>query len=213
MTDFWEQVTPELTAPLNRKKVKPPPKGKYGEYVEAHHVISEANRIFGHGAWSYGVSELRLTNATVDDQKKHHVGYLALVTVEIGDVRKNDVGHGQGHGRSEGDAHDSAVKEAVTDGMKRALRTFGNTFGLALYDKTQADVADPEAEAKAAAQEDHDISMACADLEGATDVEGLKAIWAKCLHAWGDPENIPAEILRTKNTMKAQLLGEDRSAA
>ena len=33
-------------------------------------------------------------------------------------------------------------KEAETDARKRALMTFGNPFGLALYDKTQANVAD-----------------------------------------------------------------------
>src|SRR5262249_13193550 len=34
------------------------------------------------------------------------------------------------------------VKEAETDAMKRALMTFGNPFGLALYDKDQTNVAD-----------------------------------------------------------------------
>ena len=36
-----------------------------------------------------------------------------------------------------GQAHESALKEAETDAMKRALMTFGNPFGLALYDKQQ----------------------------------------------------------------------------
>ena len=37
-------------------------------------------------------------------------------------------------------AHESALKEAETDAMKRALMTFGNPFGLALYDKQQRQV-------------------------------------------------------------------------
>jgi hypothetical protein len=37
-----------------------------------------------------------------------------------------------------GEAHESALKEAETDATKRALTTFGNLFGLALYDKKQA---------------------------------------------------------------------------
>jgi hypothetical protein len=41
-----------------------------------------------------------------------------------------------------GQAHESALKEAETDAMKRALMTFGNQFGLALYDKTQENVED-----------------------------------------------------------------------
>jgi hypothetical protein len=39
-----------------------------------------------------------------------------------------------------GEAHESAIKEAETDAMKRALSTFGNPFGLALYDKEQQNV-------------------------------------------------------------------------
>ena len=51
-------------------------------------------------------------------------------------------GSGSGHGRSPfaGEAHESALKEAETDATKRALATFGNAFGLALYDKGQREV-------------------------------------------------------------------------
>jgi hypothetical protein len=38
-------------------------------------------------------------------------------------------------------AHESAIKEAETDAKKRALMTFGNQFGLALYDRAQTNVA------------------------------------------------------------------------
>jgi len=51
-------------------------------------------------------------------------------------------GSGAGHGIDVdlGQAHESALKEAETDAMKRALMTFGNPFGLALYDKRQREV-------------------------------------------------------------------------
>jgi hypothetical protein len=51
-------------------------------------------------------------------------------------------GTGAGHGIDVdlGQAHESAIKEAETDAMKRALMTFGNPFGLALYDKQQREV-------------------------------------------------------------------------
>jgi hypothetical protein len=51
-------------------------------------------------------------------------------------------GSGAGHGIDVdlGQAHESALKEAETDAMKRALMTFGNPFGLALYDKQQREV-------------------------------------------------------------------------
>jgi hypothetical protein len=52
-------------------------------------------------------------------------------------------GSGAGHGIDVdlGQAHESALKEAETDAMKRALMTFGNPFGLALYDKAQRHVS------------------------------------------------------------------------
>ena len=51
-------------------------------------------------------------------------------------------GSGAGHGFADtaGEAHESALKEAETDATKRALTTFGNPFGLALYDKEQRGV-------------------------------------------------------------------------
>ncbi len=51
-------------------------------------------------------------------------------------------GSGSGHGRAAtpGEAHESAIKEAETDATKRALTTFGNQFGLALYDREQRGV-------------------------------------------------------------------------
>jgi hypothetical protein len=48
-------------------------------------------------------------------------------------------------------AHESAIKEAETDAMKRALVTFGNAFGLALYDKSQRQVSGAPAQQAQAA--------------------------------------------------------------
>lgn len=137
-----EEQIAALKAPLDPKNVKPAPAGKYGDYVDAFHVIEEANRIFGHDGWSYSTQRLEVTNNETDGQT-HHVGYLAIVEVRVLDCARSDVGHGQGHGKSLGNAHDSAAKEAVTDALKRALRTFGYTFGQALYDKNKEHVATP----------------------------------------------------------------------
>jgi hypothetical protein len=49
-------------------------------------------------------------------------------------------------------AHESAIKEAETDAMKRALVTFGNPFGLALYGRSQRQVSGAPAPAQAQAQ-------------------------------------------------------------
>ncbi len=70
--------------------------------------------------------------------------YIARVRirVRVGDVVICREGHGSGHGWSAtpGEAHESAIKEAETDATKRALATFGNPFGLALYDKEKRGV-------------------------------------------------------------------------
>ncbi len=153
MTENMERAIKELQKPLDPKHVKPAPQGKYGDYVDGHHVVSEANRIFGEFGWSYGVTRLDMV-CRVEAQDRNgnpqiRIGYAATVKVEIwGESFKEGaaVGSGMARPENEADAHESAIKEAETDALKRALRTYGNTFGLALYDKTQANVRAPEVE-------------------------------------------------------------------
>ena len=45
----------------------------------------------------------------------------------------------------QGEAHELALKAAETDATKRALATFGNPFGLALYDRELAGVKNRKA--------------------------------------------------------------------
>jgi hypothetical protein len=70
--------------------------------------------------------------------------YIARVRVRVrageAEVCREGCGSGHGVGLTPGEAHESAIKEAETDAMKRALSTFGNPFGLALYDKEQQNV-------------------------------------------------------------------------
>ena len=47
---------------------------------------------------------------------------------------------GEGKAPTPGQAHELALKGAETDATKRALATFGNPFGLALYDREQLGV-------------------------------------------------------------------------
>ncbi|WP_051539455.1 RAD52 family DNA repair protein [Sulfitobacter sp. 20_GPM-1509m] len=143
----WEQVTEQLKAPLDPKAIKPPPQGKYGEYVDGLHVIREANRIFGHDGWSYTVERLERTHYDVVELKGRdgpytqlRTSYLCAVRVNVDGVIREGLAVGVGNGKPEnaGDVIESAVKEAETDALKRALRSFGNTFGLALYDKDKS---------------------------------------------------------------------------
>ena len=193
----WPTVSKELQKPLSPDAIKPPPQGKYGEYVEALHVIREANRIFGENGWSYGVETLQLTNAT-SDGGKHRVGYMALVHVDIAGVNRTDVGHGQGFGKSEGDAHDSAVKEAVTDGLKRALRTFGNTFGLALYEKN---VSRREVGYSASNEE---IEAAIGSLNGCQTLDELRDNWIALVKGARHVSEV-AEVIAAKDAKKDEL--------
>jgi len=118
-------------------------------YIEGWFAIKEANRIFGFGLWDRRMEELTETSVIEEDHgsgKRWRVSYLAKVQiiVQVPDAKESIVreGIGAGHGISKnpGEAHEAAAKEAETDAMKRALMTFGNSFGLALYDKDQAEV-------------------------------------------------------------------------
>ena len=51
-----------------------------------------------------------------------------------------DQERGKARASTPGQAHELALKGAETDATKRALATFGNPFGLALYDREQAGV-------------------------------------------------------------------------
>ncbi len=139
---FTPEQNKALAAPLDPKHIKPPPKGKFGSYVDGFHIVSEANRIFGHDGWSYGITALeqcsRIETTDSNNKPQVRVGYRCTVRAEAGGVSREGaaVGTGMAKPENEADAHESAVKEAETDALKRALRSFGYTFGLALYDKS-----------------------------------------------------------------------------
>lgn len=90
------------------------------------------------------MSEAELTKLTeADFTASLRIGRAPLrVRVRAGEttVTREGSGFGFGTGSNPGEAHEGAVKEAETDAMKRALVTFGNPFGLALYDRTLASV-------------------------------------------------------------------------
>ena len=76
------------------------------------------------------------------------VTYTAWVRIRVGDVIREGSGAGHGIDADLGQAHESAIKETETDAMKRALTTFGNPFGLALYDKQQRENASAQPDAE-----------------------------------------------------------------
>jgi DNA recombination protein Rad52 len=145
-----EQIT-ALSAPLDRAKVRQREQGRSQvSYLEGWQVIAEANRIFGFDGWQRETVALRCVNQSErsigrDNRPGWGVTYTARVRISVSTAGQPTLireGSGAGHGIDVdlGQAHESALKEAETDAMKRALMTFGNPFGLALYDKQQREV-------------------------------------------------------------------------
>jgi DNA recombination protein Rad52 len=182
----------ELQAPLNPAHVaQRSQSGRALSYIEGWWAIAEANRIFGFDMWHRETVDVR---CVAERERKlssgkdgWSVSYTARVKVEVfaGDRCIVREGTGAGHGIDAdlGLAHESAIKEAETDAMKRALMTFGNPFGLALYDKTQANVAAPDAGRKTPAQakRDGDDARIKAAIQACADLEQLGAYGARQL--------------------------------
>lgn len=141
-----------LNAPLDRKNVKNRQQGGRDlSYIESWHVIAEMNRIFGFDGWyretiyCKEVSRIECKIGKEPYRKDgYKVGYEAKVKITVGDTIREGTGHGCGTMSDLFDCIESAAKEAESDAMKRALMTFGNQFGLALYDKLQRNVEDVE---------------------------------------------------------------------
>lgn len=138
-----EQIS-ALSAKLDASHVKERQQaGRKLSYIEGWHAIAEANRIFGFDAWTRETLDIRMVaerERSVSSGQGWGVSYVARVRVTVGGIIREGIGAGHGIDRDLGLAHESAIKEAETDAMKRALMTFGNPFGLALYDKTQENV-------------------------------------------------------------------------
>jgi len=115
-------------------------------YIEGWHAISEANRIFGHDAWDRQTLSVECV-WTGMVEGEHATAYTAKVRIQVRagstTVIREGCGTGEARGASSGEAHDMALKAAETDATKRALATFGNPFGLALYDRNLSGVRRP----------------------------------------------------------------------
>ncbi|HUQ38302.1 MAG TPA: RAD52 family DNA repair protein [Aestuariivirga sp.] len=105
-------------------------------YVEGWHVVAEANRIFGFDGW-----DRESVSSTCVWTKQTGLRFAAAyvtrvrITVRAGEERivREGCGAGESNAASPGQAHEFAAKAAETDATKRALSTFGNSFGLSLH--------------------------------------------------------------------------------
>ena len=136
--------TKSLKAKLKRRHVKMRAScGASVSYVEGWHAIAEANRIFGFDSWDRQTLAPRCHWAHLQyGETLCFYSTKVRITVRAGDTVTVREGIGTGFGRALQPelAHDMALKAAETDATKRALATFGNPFGLALYDRDQAQV-------------------------------------------------------------------------
>ena len=148
MIDFTPEQINALKAPLSQSVVKQREQVNTKlDYIEAWHAIAEANRIFGFDAWDRETVEVR---CVMERERKVGKGqwqkdgwgvtYIARVRIRVNHIVREGCGSGHGIDADLGLAHESAIKEAESDAMKRALMTFGNPFGLALYDKARTNV-------------------------------------------------------------------------
>ena len=154
--EFSEQQVRQLKAKLKPRYVKTrQAEGALLHYVEGWHAIAEANRIFGFDAWDRRTISSRCVHSERSG-RSHFAAYVAKVRVSVraGDITivREGSGMGEGAAHTPGKAHELALKGAETDATKRALATFGNPFGLALYDRERAGVGKPRCE-KAQASE------------------------------------------------------------
>jgi len=186
MTFFAPETIAALEAPLDRKHVtNRSQSGRTLSYVEGWHVIAEANRIFGFDGWTRETVEMREVRSpelmkSANGKETWRVGFIAKVRVTVGDVVREGTGFGAGALPDLGEAYESAIKEAETDAMKRALMTFGNPFGLALYDKTQANVAADVPKPTSAAAMKRGLEEIEKDL---LDCQSIVAV-NQCARAW-----------------------------
>jgi DNA repair and recombination protein RAD52 len=183
--------------------------GRSLSYIEGWHAIAEANRIFGFDAWDRETIDLRQLGAVYDNAKGNKVvNYMARVRIIVragnAVIVRDGCGFGSGIDRDEGQAHESALKEAETDAMKRALMTFGNPFGLALYDKKQENVVTADRKA----QEGLAVVMLTAIDKCATSQE-LQDWWKQHWPEIKDlPEDLRSGLIAGKDERKGRLAGK-----
>jgi DNA recombination protein Rad52 len=156
---FTESQLKTLQDPLDPANVKPRkgPNGKTVSYVEGWQVIEEANHIFGFGNWSRETvvvealhDPVLITDPDSPEKGKVVSAFFAKVRITVWSedgkrsVVREGCGAARGFAKTAGEAVEQAIKSAETDATKRALVTFGNAFGLALYDREQRQVGKPE---------------------------------------------------------------------
>jgi hypothetical protein len=134
-----ETLEQKLSKPLPKNAIKQREGGRgiMLDYLEGWWVKQNANKIFGIGNWSFEPYWEQMEHITLPDHKGKKTGFYTIpskLTVTIGTekVVKSDIGITQYYGE---DGKEMAIKGCVTDSLKRCFASFGEQFGLLLYDK------------------------------------------------------------------------------
>lgn len=232
---FSESQNKLLRAKLKRRHVKiREVNGETLSYVEGWHAIAEANRIFGFAQWDRQTLSPHC-HWTLQRSGQTVCFYSTRVRVSVrsGDTVTIREGYGTGFGRSVQPeiAHDAAIKSAETDATKRALATFGNAFGLALYDPKQTQVTSRKRRRRGVKLELVVVSLDgkecgftdpiafCQEVlrqaDGLETIDDLYAFWAlnaatmKILGADTQGSDLAQRIIVTLKDRASRLAGED----
>jgi len=151
MSGFSSAQLRKLVGKLDRAHVRSRNvEGRQFDYIEGWFALREANAIFGFANWDRETVHFeRLFERTRGEMTSCAYSSRVRVLVRAGDtiISREGTGCGTASARNAADAHERAIKAAETDATKRALATFGNRFGLCLYDKEQAGVSEPASHA------------------------------------------------------------------
>ena len=141
---FVDKQLQVLKYDIEPSRIKSRTKGNINlSYLEGFDLIETANKIFGHGNWSYAITSLEQVSQETNSNQNVVICYKAVVKLTVYSldhskhISKEDVGFGTGIAKMLADAHEGGAKEAVTDSLKRSMRTLGNQFGNSLYDKSR----------------------------------------------------------------------------
>ncbi len=188
MSGFSPAQLKKLTGKLDRARVQTRcVEGRQLDYIEGWFALSEANAIFGFANWDRETVQVeRLFERTRGEMTSCAYAIRVSIRVRAGKqiISREGTGCGSGSARNAADAHDLAIKAAETDATKRALATFGNRFGLCLYDKEQAGVTDK-----------HPLEVLCPDgtvFAGELSPEGFCTALRKIIESTADKTELAA---------------------
>lgn len=147
---FVDKQMQVLKYDIEPSRIKSRSKGNINlSYLEGFDLMETANKIFGHGNWSYNITSLDQVSQETNSNQNIVICYKAIVKLTVYSldhtkhITKEDVGFGTGIAKSLADAHEGGAKESVTDAIKRSMRSLGNQFGNTLYDKSRNHQAQP----------------------------------------------------------------------